>query len=188
MNKTIELILNRVCVRDYKPDQVKEEDLKTIIDCGLHAATAMNMQPWHLTVIQNKQVIDQIVEINKKAILESDNEFLKERVTQPGGYHNFYHAPTVIIVSGRDGEKWADVDCANMTQNMCIAAEALGLSTCYIASFKFAVEAGGKYAKELLDLLQLPEGYSPRVSIALGYMNGERPAVKERKYAVNFIR
>ena len=185
MNETIKTILNRVCVRSYKPDQVKDEDLKTIIDCGLHACTAMNQQPWHMTVIQSKEVIDKIVDINRTAILESDNETLKERV-KDGTYHNFYNAPTVIIVSGRDDNEWSSVDCANMTQNMCVAAEALGLSTCYIASFKFAL--GTSHKDELLGLLNLPEGYSPRVSIALGYMDGERPAIKERAYNVNFIK
>lgn len=184
MNEVVNTIMNRVCVRSFKPDQVKEEDLKTIVDCGLQAPTAMYMQPWHMTVIQNKEVIDSIVEVNKKAIIESDNAMLKERINE-GVYHNFYHAPTVIIISGQQGDM-VDYDCANMTQNMVLAAESLGLSSCYIASFRFAL--GTEYAGELLGLLNLPEGYTPRVALALGYMEGERPAVKERKYAVNFIK
>lgn len=185
MNEVINTILNRVCVRSYKPEQVKEEDLKQVIDCGLFAATALNLQPWHMTVIQNKEVIGKIVAANAKAINESDNEMLKERV-KDGAYHNFYHAPTVIIVSGDDSNVNADYDCANMVQNMTIAAESLGLSSCYIASFKFAL--GTKYAGEILSLLDLPEGYSPRLSMALGYMDGDRPESKERKYAVSLIR
>ena len=43
MNETIKTILNRVCVRSYKPDQVKDEDLKTIIDCGLHALSLIHI-------------------------------------------------------------------------------------------------------------------------------------------------
>ena len=185
MNETVKSILNRVCVRSYKPEQIKDEDLKLIIDCGLHAATAMNRQPWHMDVIQKKEVIDKIVEINTTAIRESDNEALKERVAD-GTYHNFYHAPTVIIVSGDDANDMSEADCANMTQNMAVASEALGYGCCYIASFKFGL--GTSHRDEILALLNVPEGYSPRFALAIGYMEGERPAEKPREYKVTFIK
>ena len=183
MNETIKNILSRVSVRSYKPEQVKDEDLELIIKCGLNACTAMNYQPWHMTVIQNKDAIEKIVDANRKAVMEGNVEEIKERFRN--GYHNFYHAPTVIIVSGKEGV-YTDMDCGNMLQNMTVAAESLGLSTCYIASFKNALSS--KYGQEILDVLQLPVGYTPRASIALGYMAGEKPEAKERKYEVTFIR
>ncbi|MCF0121159.1 MAG: nitroreductase family protein, partial [Oscillospiraceae bacterium] len=85
-------------------------------------------------------------------------------------YHNFYHAPAAIIVSGETREVGQDrviADCANASQNICVAAQSLGLGTCYIASFTFCLSS--PLGDFMYEALKLPEGYKPLFAVAVGY-------------------
>ena len=48
------VLMTRRSVRDFTSDQISEEDCEPSWDAGLHAASAMNRQSWHLTVVQDK--------------------------------------------------------------------------------------------------------------------------------------
>ena len=41
MNETINVLKNRRSCRNFKPDMIKEEELKAIIEAGTYAATGM---------------------------------------------------------------------------------------------------------------------------------------------------
>ncbi len=173
MNETIETLLKRRSIRKFKTTQISEENLKTLIDCGLHAATAMNRQPWHFSCIQNQEILNFISETVKKQRPDANED-----------YHLFYHAPTVIMISGKNDESFAEVDCANASMNICNAAYALGLGSCYIAAFRMALPLEEQKIKELC---QVPENYTPMFCIAIGEAD-EQPECKERYYAVSFVR
>lgn len=55
MNEVLKAIRNRRSVRTYLPTQIKQEDLDLIIESGIYAPSGHNDQPWHFTVIQNKE-------------------------------------------------------------------------------------------------------------------------------------
>ena len=99
MNETIKNILERRSIRAYKDEQIKDEDLETILECGKFAPSANNLQPWHFTVIQNQDLLNWIVEQNKILMLNSNNERYISWAKQPN-FHLFHHAPTVILISG----------------------------------------------------------------------------------------
>ena len=42
--EAIELLKKRRSCRSYKQDMVKDDELRTILDCGLNAPSAMNKQ------------------------------------------------------------------------------------------------------------------------------------------------
>ena len=187
MNPTIKSILSRRSKRAYKKDQVSDADLDTILQAGLHAATARNLQPWHFTVIQNQQVIRKIDEAAKKTIRQSNDTSYLSRVDDPG-FTLFFHAPTVIIVSGDTKAPYAMTDCANATQNICVAAHSLGLGSCYIASFIRAFQDTDT-AISLKKELGIPDTHTPRFAVSLGYTDGDMPEIKIRRQdVINHIR
>lgn len=47
-------------IRAYLPDQIPDEDLQAILEAGIYAPTAHNDQPWHFTIIQNKEKLQYI--------------------------------------------------------------------------------------------------------------------------------
>jgi nitroreductase len=186
MNETIKTILARRTIRAFKPEQINENDLSTILDTAKFAATAKGLQPWHFTVLQNTELMGKIVEACKKKILAGNDELLKSKAQQPG-FSNFHNAPTVIIVSGDESFKFATADCANATQNMAVAAQSLGLGSCYMASFLMAFATDAK--DDLLKQLEIPASHTPMFAIALGYAAAAPPERIARKEGiVNYIR
>ena len=186
MNETIETILNRRSVRVYADEQIKEQDLNAIIDTGLFSPSGCNMQPWHFTVVQNKELISELNIETKKILLNCDNDYFKE-FAQNEKYDIFYNAPTIIVVSGEKAALVPQVDCAAATENMLIAAESLGIGACWIGliTYLFRSEEGTDYIKKL----EIPEGYEPYYAITLGYKKYPNPKSKPRREnTVNYVK
>jgi nitroreductase len=59
----------------------------------------------------------------------------------------FYHAPTVIIVSGEEKPLMPRFDCAAATENMLIAAESIDIGSCWVGlvNFLFQTDKGNKF-------------------------------------------
>jgi len=187
MNPTISNILNRRSIRAYKRDQVPDAYLAAILDAGLHAATARNLQPWHFTVIQDQRIINKINDAAKETMRKSNDALYLSKVDDPD-FTLFYHAPTIVIVSGNPEAPYATVDCANATQNMCVAAHSFGLGSCYIASFTRAFY-DKSVAKALKKELGIPDTHSPCFAVSLGYIDGDLPEIKVRRHdVINYIR
>jgi len=174
MNSILEVIKSRRSIRKYLPDQLKDDELDSIIEAGTYAPSGHNCQPWHFTVIQNKETIEYINETIKQQMKLSS----QESITKMGSsklYHVFHHAPTIIIVSG---DKNAEspiplaanrlsytplVDCAASIQNMMLTAESLNIGSCWIGIVNFFFELSD--VKKLV----IPLNYQPYFAITLGY-------------------
>lgn len=174
MNETIESILNRRSIRKYETKPVEQEKIDLIIECARFAPSARNLQPWHFTVITRRDVLDRISEANRQIMLKSPVEMVRGMAEAPD-YNSFRGAPLAIIASGRKDADYAPCDCANAVENMALAAYSLGLGSCYLGSFKIAMEAPGG------DMIQrelgIPEEYKPLYALSIGYGNeilGER--------------
>ncbi len=184
MNETIQTLLARRSVRNFQQKQVPQSKLDQIVQAGLHAATAMNRQSWYFTVVQDASLLERISKAVAGVMMETGVPSLVERASE-SEFSCFYHAPTVVFLSG-DGTAYSNADCANAAQNMCVAATALGLGSCYIASFAQAFKSPAGEA--LLAVFDLPQGYSPVFSVALGFTDGELPPLKTREQKVSYIR
>jgi nitroreductase len=185
MNETIQTILSRRSIRSYTSTPVERDKIDLILQCGLFAPSGMNRQPWHFTVVLDRKLLDKISSENRKVLLQSPDEATRARALDPN-FDSFRGAPLAIIVSGDQTGRNTMADCANAVENMALAATALGLGSCYIASFKIAMEQPeGAF---LLEELKIPHGYFPMFALALGYGNevlGPRAARKEN--AITFI-
>ena len=56
MNQTIDTIKNRRSVRNYRSEQIKDEELEIILETAIYAPTGHNDQPWHFTIVQNQDI------------------------------------------------------------------------------------------------------------------------------------
>jgi nitroreductase len=184
MNPTIETIKNRRSVRSYLPQQIKEEELKEILDTAVYAPTGRNHQPWHFTVIQNKEMISKMGAKTKELMSQSKEGWISER-GKDLKFNLFYNAPTIIIVSGRKDAYSPLTDCSAAIQNILLAAESLNIGSCWVGlvSHFFSVE-------EEVAKLEIPDGYEPHYAVCLGYKNPEAKIImKERKKEVfNYIK
>jgi Nitroreductase len=186
MNETLQVIHSRRSIRAYKAEQISAAELQQIMDAAIMAPSAANLQKWHFTVIQNQDLLDRMVGDIVEAFKKTGNKPLIARVSDPA-YHTFYHAPTVVIVSGEADYPYAPNDCAAAAENILLAAESLNIGSCWIASVLslFTSDQGDKHKKEL----GIPDDYKPICSIALGYKAEENPAIPPReKGVIHYIR
>lgn len=186
MNDIIQNILNRRSIRVYSSEQIKQEDLDNILKAGYFAPSGCNAQPWHFTVIQNNDVMQYLSDETKKELIKSDNEMFK-KMGNNESFNVFYHAPTIIVVSGEKNAPLPQVDCAAATENMLLAAESLGIGTCWIGFVIFLFK--GERSEEFMKLLQIPKGYEPYYAITLGYKKYTNPKVQPRREnIINYIK
>lgn len=186
MNDIIQNILNRRSVRVYLEDQIKDGDLELILKSGLYSPSACNTQPWHFTVVQNKEIMKRLNIETKNIMINSDNE-LFSKMGSNESYDIFYKAPTVIVISGEKDSVKPETDCAAATENMLLAAESLGAGSCWIGLLAYLFKSNN--AGEFINLLQIPPNYEPYYAITLGYKKYQNPKPQSRREdTVNYIR
>ncbi len=153
--ETLKAILTRRSIRSYKSKRISKEKINQIIKAAMYAPSAMNYQPWHFIVLDERKDIDQIFNINPHA------DMLKQ-------------APLAIIICG-DSKLEINIDylvqdCSAATQNALLAIHELGLGGVWISSYpnKDTIDGLRKY-------FGIPENIVPISIIALGY-----PAEKKK--------
>lgn len=184
MNEALKTIRKRRSIRKYLPDQIKQEELDAIIEAGIYAPTAKREEPWYFTVIQNREIIDEISIKTKLQMTKSDTDWIAD-TGKIEKYHILYHAPTVIIISGRESAFAPLIDCSAATQNMLIAAESLGIGSCWIGLVRFMF-----IDEEEIKKFSIPEGYKPYYAICLGYKDlpEELPIPERNRDVVGYMR
>lgn len=137
MNIIIANMLKRRSVRVYKKEQIRDEDLKIILECALYAPTGGNHQYSRFYVIQDPYIMEELNaiicdELASREIVEG--QYINKGILQARkeGCHFFYHAPTLISAVSLRYHSNSMADCANALQNMQLAATALGLGACWI--------------------------------------------------------
>lgn len=150
MNETLEVIRNRRSIRRFRPEQITEHELEAIVESALLAPSAMNAQPWHFTVIQDKRMLDRMARLMRENMLKSGNEFMVRRASDPS-FIPFYNAPTLILISADVKDRFGQFDCAAAAQNIALAAESLGVGSCIMAmpAILFESEEGVELARSL---------------------------------------
>ena len=183
MNEVLETIKSRRSIRKYRDEQIKNEEIAMILESAIYAPTGHNDQPWHFTVIQNKELIDEMSVKSKKMMAESPVEWMAN-MGKAEHLHLFYNAPTVVVVSGKKGAVSPFADCCAAIQNMLVTAESLDIGSCWIGLVKFFFENPENVAK-----FNLPEDYEPYYAVCLGYKGSSNNVAPERKRdVVNYIK
>lgn len=165
MNLPLELLLERRTVRSYEDRKIPQETLDKILNAARYAPSAMGLQGRHFTVIENRELMNKIVE----ATVQNGGKFVP-------GHVPFYNAPAVVVVSAPEAFPLNREDAACAVMNLMLAAKALELDSCYICSV-----LPGLCDAKIKESLRLPANYVPFGSVCLGYAKGEIPQPKPRR-------
>jgi nitroreductase len=182
----IETIIKRRSTRVFTEKQLSDSEIAEIIEAGLYAPSAHNYQSWHFTVIQNREMLTKLNNESKLVAQNHPNEGI-QKMGSNSNFNIFYHAPTIILVSGDEKGIMPATDCAAATQNMLLAAESLGIGSCWVgfAAFPFAGENGPILKAEL----GIPADFKPYYAVSLGYKrNPDGNAPKRKENNVNYVR
>lgn len=180
-NPILEAIKSRRSVRKYKPEQISKPELSAILEAGSYAPSAHNMQSWHFTVVQNSELLNFISEQSKKGMQKSNMDWAVNLGLNEN-YHLFFHAPTVIFVSGNKNSISPLVDCSAAIQNLLLAAESLNIGSCWIGLVRFFFADADNISK-----LNLPTDYLPYYAVTLGYKSEPNSVVERTVHSVNYI-
>lgn len=155
-------ILSRTSVRAYTDQKVEKDKIEKLLRAAMAAPTAVNKQPWHFVVIEDKHVLEQIAEEIPTAKMAA-------------------RAPLAITVCGDmkkalDGEGrdfWVQ-DASAATENLLLAAHAMGLGAVWTSVYPIKDKMEATRA-----LLNLPETIVPLGTIVIGYPK-EKPLPKDK--------
>lgn len=172
MNPVIANMLERRSVRVYKEEQIKDADLKTVLECGLYAPTGGNLQYSRFLVIQNPLLMEELNQVIRKEL--ASREIVEGAYINKGiirarkeGYHFIYHAPTLISAVSLRSHGNSMADCANALENMQLAATALGLGACWSNQPHWLTDV--PEVRSIFERLGLREEEDIFGSIAVGY-------------------
>jgi nitroreductase len=172
-NAVIENIMSRRSVRNYKPQAVPRDVLKTIMECGINAPNGQNKQSWEVRVVDKPELQGEI----KAAMAAAGGE-------RAAGC--FYNAPVWVFIASDKAYDFSTIDCGLLSENIMLAANALGVgSVCLGSPVRFIMESPQRDA--VMPKLGFSEGYELCICIALGYPD-EAPAAKPRDFnKVKFV-
>lgn len=161
-NEAIKNIMTRTSIRKYTDQPVSKADIETMLRAGMAAPTAVNKQPWHFVVVTDREQLNALATANRGTGMAAK-------------------APLAIIVCG-DMQKtlsgvgqgfWVQ-DCSAATENILLAANALGLGAVWTGLYP-----NEERAKAVRDIVKAPENIVPLCAIVIGHP-AENPAPKDK--------
>ncbi len=169
MNDVIKNIIERRSVRSYQDKKVDEKLIDEVIKAGMYAPSGMNRQSPIIIAVTNKEVRDKLSKLNA-SVMNSDKD-------------PFYGAPSVLIVLADKSVPTYLYDGSLVMQNMMLAANSLGLATCWIHRAKEMFET--KEGKEVLKSLGIEGDYEGIGNCILGYPKSND--LKEKQIKDNYV-
>jgi len=164
MNETLKTIAGRYSCRDFTGAALTDEQVKAIGEAALAAPSAMNRQPWHVIIVTDKKLIEEIDAEGMSILAAAQDKSDYMQIMERGG-KMFYNAPCMVIAAS-DGSGFAALDCGILSQNVALAAHSLGLGSVICA--KVSIPLSGPHGGELKKRLQFPDGYGFGMAILIG--------------------
>lgn len=155
MNEALRVIHRRRSVRNFTGQKVKKADMMSLLKAAMAAPTAVNMQPWEFIAVTERQMLDRLADGLPYAKM-------------------LYRAGAAIVVCAVPEKahgkirEYAVIDASLASENILLAAEALGLGAVWTALYPDRERE--EYARKLL---RIPKDVIPLNVIPVGYPTGE---------------
>ena len=161
-NTAIECIMTRSSVRSYTDRQVEKATVDTLLRAAMAAPTARDSRPWRFIVINERALLDTLA-------ARCPNMSMAVK------------APMAVVVCGdleaadaKGGHEYWDQDCSAATENLLLAAHAMGLGAVWCG-----VYPQPDRVKTVSELLGIPGSVIPLCVVPMGYPAGA-PNVKDK--------
>lgn len=170
MNETLKVLETRRSCRSFRPDMIREEDLKAIIRAGTYAATGMGKQSPIIIAVTDKTLRDEVSDQNRR--IGGWDE----------GFDPFYGAPVILIVLADKNIPTHVYDGSLVMGNLMNAAASLGIDSIWIHRAKEEFES--EFGKDILKKLGIEGDYEGIGHCALGYAAApvNDPAPRKENY------
>jgi nitroreductase len=149
-NETLRSILGRRSIRAYQELQIPRESLDEILLAGQHAPSGGNCQFSHITVIQNRDVLEDLKriatqEFSRMEVTDGMYKSMASAISRAkaGGFDFLYQAPTLVIVSNLKSHPNAMADSSAAIENMMVYAASIDIGSCWINQFRWLSDNAG---------------------------------------------
>jgi nitroreductase len=173
-NLVLETIRARRSTRAFEERQISRQDLDLLLEAAVWAPSGSNSQSWLFTAIQNPGLLSKLNEAVRQGFQSyvPDDDYPgkqgAKKAAQQESFNFCHRAPTLIIASNRPGYENAMADCALALENIFLAAESLGLGSCYVNSLHWLRDDPGLRA--FLAELGVPREHTICSAAAIGYI------------------
>lgn len=150
----IETIFARRSIRKYTAEPVAEQDIKTLLEAAMAAPSASNRRPWQFVVVTERETLDTLAEAHPHGKM-------------------LFDATLCISVCGdlTEMERYWVQDCSAATENLLLAATALGLGAVWLG-----VYPRDQRVAAVRGVLSLPEHITPLNLVSIGHPAEEKEA------------
>lgn len=198
MNRYIQFIKERRSIRDFRQEMPKDEEILQLIEAAGYAPSPTNLQPWRFLIVKSETVKRQMAAAMEKRInsnlgQKNDPELLRDYCH----YFNFFqNAPVVVVplyrpypsfvysyLSDDDreisdaGKLLSIMSVSAATQNLLLAAHALGLGGCWMHGPLTARE-------ELKEILVVREPWEILAVVPIGVPAVDPKAPRRKKVGI----
>jgi nitroreductase len=156
MSDAIEHIFRRRSIRAYQNRPIDRKTITQLLKAAMAAPTAANSRPWEFVVVTDAETLQRLRESHRRAD---------------------YNAPTAIVVCGNPAlaenaaaKRFWVQDCSAATENILLAAVALGLGSVWIGLHPL-----NSLQRRVAKIVGLPEGVLPLSMVYVGYPAEEKP-------------
>ena len=152
--EALKAIMGRRSIRKYTGEKIPDGDIKVLLEAAMNAPSAHNNMPWHFIVVDDREALDKI------PVYHPYSKMLEQ-------------ASHAIVVLGdsqlQDTAFWIH-DCAAATENMLIAAHAMGYGAVWLG-----VHPSEALIKGTKDLFEIPDNVTPLGIVSLGVTTVVKP-------------
>lgn len=167
----LDAIFTRTSIRSYEPDHaVSRDTVEILLRAAMSAPSAVNKQPWAFVVLDTREALDSLAEVLPYAKMLT-------------------HAPLAIVpcgdmnkaIEGEGRDFWIQ-DVSAATENMLIAAHALGLGAVWTGVYPDL-----ERVKAVKERLGMPDNIIPLCVVPVGYPAGnQQPKDKWNPEAIHY--
>lgn len=170
----LENIATRKSVRSYTDEPVSDEMIEKLLRAAMAAPTAMNRQPWEFIVLKDRDTLDALA-----------GKLRHAKMLQQAPLAIVVCAETMITL--RDGtvveNSFWEHDASAATENLLLAAEALGLGAVWTAA------SDGERCAIVKEALGIPGTIKPLCVVPIGHPAGdEQPKDKWKPEKIHYNR
>ncbi len=156
-------IFARRSIRRYTVEPVSDEHVKLLLEAGMAAPSANNRQPWHFVVVTDRETLNKMAQVHPYARMLAQ-------------------ATLAIAVCGDAANDFWQQDCSAATENILLAATALGLGSVWVGCYP-------KLEREeaIRRVLGVPAEFAILNVLAIGHPAEERaPGTKYDESKIHF--
>lgn len=152
---SINWITSRHSIRRFRRERVSDENVNEMLRAAMSAPSAGNQQPWHFVVVRDPELLTKIAH------------------THPYGQMTA-EASVAILVCGDPSLEvhkgyWVQ-DCSAATENLLLAAHALGLGAVWVGIYPREERVA-----EFREMFGLPDGVQPLALVPVGFPAEQKP-------------